>query len=225
MMYKPTPDATCPSHAKRNSLALGSFFCFILFIGFVPGCGTIDTIKQISGKQLSELAVRSLDHEDTVLQGNFQTRLYHYHDDNRLTILLIEGEVENPSQVLIIRMLWRPRGSKTPVSANATNATFRHLVFAGNNSVGIYGGGGYFYPKGKLGKAKIKGAIWDGTLALQHKAPNFVDRLGRAKIEGKFKLQRDDAAVNALLKKINILVRQKLGYPVLVKISKPITEG
>jgi hypothetical protein len=183
------------------------------------GCGAP---KSPSGKKLGALTIRSLEKDGLTLTGKFKTGYFAFHDANRVTVVLLDGNEDAPDQALIIRMLWLPRGSKTPVNRNATNATIKHIVFAGENRsiVGVYGGGGYFYPKQnpKATRKHLDAAIWDGSMALQHASKGFADRLGRVQIDGKLKnIIHDDAKVEALLDALDSEVSQKVGYKVLVQ--------
>lgn len=194
-------------------------FCtLILTLGFLTltGCGAP---KSPAGKSLGNLTIRSLAHEGLSLTGNFTTGYYAFHDVNRITLVLLDGAEQAPDQALVIRMMWLPRGAKTPVNPNATNASFKHIVFAGENRdiVGVYGGGGYLYPKQKPGKKKINAAIWDGSMVLQHATKGFADRLGHVQIDGKFKVTRDDEKVASLLETLEVQLKDKLGYPLLVQ--------
>ena len=193
-------------------------FSLILAIAFLTftGCGAP---KSPAGKKLGNLTIRSLANEGLSLTGNFTTAYYAFHDENRITLVLLDGSEESPDQALVIRMMWLPRGAKTPVNPNATNASFKHIVFAGDNReiVGVYGGGGYLYPKQNPGKKKINAAIWDGNMALQHASKGFADRLGHVQIDGKFKVLRDDEKVASLLESLEAQLKEKLGYPLLVQ--------
>ncbi|HAI13286.1 MAG TPA: hypothetical protein DCM28_16380 [Phycisphaerales bacterium] len=200
--------------SKRLSLFTSFIICGALLT--VVGCGAP---KSPAGKKIGDLTIRSLVNQGVSLTGKFKVGYYAYHDDNRMTMVLFEGDETAPQQVLIVRMLWLPRGSKTPVNRSATNASIKHIVFAGadRNIVGVYGGGGYYYPKSKPGKDRIKGAIWDGSMDLLHASKGFADRLGRVQIDGNLKVTRDDEKVEATLKSLEEELAGKIGYKVMVK--------
>lgn len=184
----------------------------------LAGCGAP---KSPSGKKLGDLTIRSLEKDGVTLTGKFKTGYFAFHDRDRITMVLFDGSEEAPNQVLIVRMMWLPRGSKTPVNRAATNATLKDIVFAGKkrNVVGVYGGGGYFYPKQNPSAKRhhIDGAIWDGNMALQHCAKGFADRLGHVQIDGKLKhIIHDNAKVDAILKNLDTELTQKIGYKVLM---------
>jgi len=197
-------------------LRLFSVLILAVFVVSLAGCGAP---KSPTGKKLGDLTIRSLAHQGVSLTGKFKTGYYAYHDDNRITLILLDGDEQAPDQLLVARMLWLPRGSKTPVNRNATNAIFKYVIYAGGdrNIVGVYGGGGYLYPKQKPGKDHLNCAIWDGSMALQHLSKGFVDRLGRVQIDGKFKVIRNDQKVATLLKQLESELAGKLGYPIMVK--------
>lgn len=200
--------------SKRSGLIISLLACFVPLT--VTGCGTP---QSPSGKKIRDLTIRSIVNDGVSLTGKFKHGYYAYHDDNRMTLVLFEGDEASPDQVLIVRMLWLPRGSKTPVNRSATNAAIKHIVFAGadRNIVGVYGGGGYYYPKGKPGKDRIKGAIWDGSMQLLHASRDFADRLGRVQIDGNIKVTRDDEKVQAALKNLEEELAVKIGYKVMVQ--------
>lgn len=200
--------------SHRSGLITALLLCLTLLT--FAGCGAP---QSPSGKKISDLTIRSIEHEGVSLTGKFKNGYYAYHDDNRMTLVLFEGDEASPQQVLIVRMLWLPRGSKTPVNPNATNAAIKQIIFAGENReiVGIYGGGGYYYPKSKPGKDHVKGAIWDGSMELLHASRDFADRLGRVQIDGNLKVTRDDEKVAATLKQLEEELAQKIGYKVMVQ--------
>ena len=200
--------------SKLTGLIGMSLVCLLLLT--LSGCGAP---KSPSGKKIGDLSIRSIVHPGVSLTGKFKTGYYAYHDDNRMMLMLFEGDEASPEQILIVRMLWLPRGSKTPVNRNATNASFKHIVFAGDDRsiVGVYGGGGYYYPKQKPGKDRISGGIWDGAMELLHASKGFADRLGRVQIDGNLKVTRDDAKVEEALKALESELATKLGYKVMVQ--------
>jgi hypothetical protein len=208
--------------SKLTGLIGMSLVCLLLLT--LSGCGAP---KSPSGKKIGDLSIRSIIHPGVSLTGKFKTGYYEYHDENRMTMVLFEGDEASPEQILIIRMLWLPRGSKTPVNRNATNATIKHIVFAGEDRsiVGVYGGGGYYYPKQKPGKDKINGAIWDGAMELLHASKGFADRLGRVNIDGNLKVHRNDAKVEETLKSLESELANKLGYKVMVEAKRDTTNA
>lgn len=165
-----------------------------------------------------QLSIRSLTENDAFLRGGFSTGVYRYDDANHITVVLLDGPIENPSQAVTIRMLWAPRAGRTPIDATATNATIHYVIFTGTDraQAGVYGGAGYIYPTSKRQASTLKAGVWEANLRMTDRSEGFEDRLGQAAVRGGLTARRDDVAVEATLRKLNVMIRQKLGYPRLV---------
>lgn len=165
-----------------------------------------------------ELSLRSNDDSGRVLKSGFESGLYRFDDKDHLTILLFDGPIEAPTQAVTIRLFWTPQAGKTPVDATATNATINYVIFTGDGGArtGIYTGAGFVYPKNAAGGDQLEAGVWDATLLLRDSTTGFNDLLGQAVLRGGFNARRDDAAVNSALRKLNVLVHQRLGYPRMV---------
>lgn len=189
-----------------------------LWLGAGVGCGMVPKSWRAS-RAAGNLAARSLTKTDTTLPGGFETGLYTFDGQNRLTVLLCAGPLDNPSQAVTIRMFWRPRAGRTPLAPTATNATVHYVVFSGsdNRSVGIYSGAGFLYPESKPGSANLSASLWQATLSLAEHDAAFQDLLGLAVLEGKFKARHDGAALAEALRQLNVNIRRRLGYPRLVR--------
>ena len=182
------------------------------------GCGSARTSWRQS-RAAGRLAARSLTKADTTLQGGFETGLYTFDGKNRMTVLLYEGAIADPTQAVTIRMFWRPRAGRTPIAPTATNATVHYVVFSGSErrSVGIYSGAGFLYPQSKPGSASLSASLWQATLRFAEHDAAFQDLLGPALLEGEFKARHDSAALAEALRQLNMHIRQRLGYPRLVR--------
>lgn len=167
-----------------------------------------------------ELSAANAVGQELALPDSFQHGFYQHQGRNGLTILLVDGPLENPRQFMTIRMLWRPRAARTPISRDATNASIRHVIFTEDGAqVGIYSGGGFLWPKGKPGAATMKASIWNASLKLSNTTEGFPAGNLLSEMEGSFSLQRDDAGVDQALRQLNVLLRQRLGYPYLVRAA------
>jgi len=153
-----------------------------------------------------ELSVRSLTVPDRTLKGRFETGLYSYDGRSRLTMLLYEGQIDNPEQAIMIRMFWRPGGWRTSRSTVVTNATVRYVIFTGseNESVGIYSGAGFLRLKSKPGKAELSASLKHVTLNLAEHSDGFADLLGQAVLEGPVKARMDAAALDQAMRQLNM---------------------
>jgi hypothetical protein len=156
------------------------------------------------------------------LTGRFDHAWYAYDGDHGVDVVLLEGDPDQPVQAVIIRMLWRPTDGLTTTGDSVTNATVQYLVFpatwttAGRQTeAGIYSGAGHLDPSG-VGGARLTGSVSDATLRLTDASARFDDVLGRASVTGSFGATRDDAAVRRAIRRLQVLLRQRLGYPRLV---------
>ena len=195
----------------RFAALIGFFFCVL---GVLPACSAT-----------AELSVVSQARPDTVYRSAFEHAVYRFDDDQHITALLYDGPVENPTQAVTIRMLWRPRAGRTPIDATATNATIHYVIFTGadNSRVGIYSGAGYLFPNTKVGDPSLTAGIWDANLRLFDRSEGFTDLLGQSILHGDFIAKRDDAGTEEGIRKLNVLISKRLGFPRVVR-AKPAGE-
>lgn len=170
----------------------------------------------------NKLTARSLTSPDTTLESEFDTALYSFDGKSHITVLLYDGPIDNPTQAVTIRMFWRPHAGRTPLTGAATNATVHCVIFTGdqNQSVGIYSGAGFLHPKSKPGKAKLSADLRDATLRLTEHNAAFADILGQAVLEGRFSAQLDSAALTDALRRLQMSIRKRLGYPRMVRADR-----
>lgn len=165
-----------------------------------------------------KLRIINQDNPDTMLFSRFETGIYRYEDQNEVTVLLFDGPLENPSQAVTIRMLWRPKAGATPIDPDATNSTVHYVILTGKDrdEVGIYSGAGYLYPRVKVGRPSLSASIWQANLHLDSSTDGFRDLLGQAMLKGRFSARRDDIETDTALRRLNQLIQERLGYPRLV---------
>lgn len=180
----------------------------------LTACSTFTT-------ESGSLALRSRSDTDLRLNIHADHAIYALGDKQSLTALLINGPVDNPSRVVILRVAWTPKAGATPVSKRATNAAIQTLVFIDRDQpalreLGIYGGAGYVFLNDDPGERIVKGEIWDAHLNLTDRSLGFRDRLGTSTLTGSIQLRRDDQAVLQLLNRFSQQVSQTLDYPRLV---------
>ncbi len=184
------------------------------------GCARVDrmaTLVEVGWTTGGDLLVEGQTGNRNTLEADFDRCLYQQGDNRSATVLLIDGDPRSPRQAVVIRLLWMPEAGATPVDRHATNATITHVIFAGREDVGIYAGGAFLLPSGEPGDESLGGRIRDSNLRLTDSTQTFVDQLGLSKMTGTFVAQRDDAQVGPLLRQINQLIRERLGYARLVK--------
>ncbi|MFN3168847.1 MAG: hypothetical protein ACE37H_17480 [Phycisphaeraceae bacterium] len=171
----------------------------------------------------SALAVVSQDDTSLRLRGDFNSAYYVYDSTESITIVLIEGPEDEPTQAAAIRMMWHPKAGKTPINPDATNATIQYVVFANRRTgegyfreVGVYSGAGFLYLDSEPGDSTLNASLWQADLLLADRSERFVDLLGQSELRGSFTAERNGDKVHALLKKLNLRVSERLGYPRLV---------
>ena len=180
----------------------------ILCISMVvlSGC-TTDLAGRLSIKSQSRLG--------TSLIAGFKSSYYSMDDHNNVTILLIDGPIEQPIQAVTIHMFWHPRAGRTPIDPTATNATIHYTIFSGetHQQVGIYSGAGFIYPLDKPGQEQFSADVWQATLQLADCSEYFQDLLGQAMLGGYLTTTRNDTALASALTHLQRLVSQRMGYP------------
>ena len=161
------------------------------------------------------LTLKSQSQPGMVLGGAFTSSYYSLDDKNRLTVLLLDGSIEDPAQVVTIRMFWSPRAGRTPIDATATNATIHYTIFSpdADQQVGVYSGAGFVYPLGKVDGETLTADLWQGTVRLADRSENFTDLLGQAILDGHLTATRDEVAVSRALRRFETLITDRLGYP------------
>lgn len=107
------------------------------------------------------------------------------------------GVVGEPMTVIHIHMFIEPQAGKTPVDFGASNAVIRQFVFTGQ-SLGVYGGGGFYLTKDGPGASVLSGRIRDASLRLISSREGFADRLGPSTLSGKVSATRDDDRARAI---------------------------
>ena len=91
-----------------------------------------------------------------------------------------------------VRMFIRPRAGKTPIDSTATNVTIRHVVLSGG-AIGVYGGGGFLFPRSSRTSDAFIGRMRGATLVLTDRTPNFIDPLGPSTMSLSVRAPRDEA--------------------------------
>lgn len=179
------------------------------------------------GSQGGWARIESTDPNGSILNAKFDTAVYTSDGPNTMTILLVEGPLDNPRQAVTIHMFYLPISGYTPLDATATNSVVRYVVFSDDAStdakVGVYSGAGFVHPKQTPGKKKVDVSAWNATLTLADASVGFNDVLGRSQFRGRFTLLKDNGATNDGVRKISQLVSERLGYPRSVRADDPQT--
>lgn len=127
----------------------------------------------------------------------------------------LETLVKNPpatGSVLHAQVLWAPKPGYTPVDPTATNVTLRWIVFS-NGEVGVYGGAGFCWPRGTLGKGPLAVDIEASTLSLIASTSGFVDLASPAQVTGTFRADFVPERAIRLRQLVSQRVTDALGRP------------
>jgi len=185
--------------------------------------GTLYNPFSALGGEGGSLTVRSFNDTDDATRGSFQTGIYTTADQNSATMILFDGPAENPKAAVTIRMFWNPHAGRTPIDATATNATVQYVIFdEAGKEIAIYSGAGYFYPNNTVGSDSFTGSLWQSSLRIADKSEGFEDKIGQARIDGKFTVTRDDLAVNPALHQLNVQIKERLGRTRMVMDEKDV---
>jgi hypothetical protein len=187
-------------------------------VALLVAVATLGGCRKQGGGRLS---IRSSANELNVLRGGFERGIYTFDGRNTATFVLFDGPVERPTQAVTIRLFWTPQAGRTPIDRTATNATIHYLIFTpGDNAqAGVYSGAGFVYPAENPGGKTIEAAVWESNLLLTDRSEAFNDLLGQAVLKGSFAAKRDDLAVAEALRRLDGMVRERLGYPRFVDAS------
>jgi hypothetical protein len=124
-------------------------------------------------------------------------------------------------QVVNIQLLWDPKPGLTPLEPTTTNISIRLVVFA-EGEVGVYGGGGFAWPRGKPEDGSMGLLLTGSNLSLVARTKGFVDLLSPAEMLGTVTAQMDDAQSRTLRRAASQAVTNALGQ---VKwVARPVNE-
>lgn len=195
-----------PSYVRLAARTLRRACAFVVMwavVVAVVGCG-------VHG----DLSVRSTQH-DGVLVPTFTSFAYStrsaesadiYLTDLSLTDLDPGTPLDDLSGHLVhIHVFLVPRAGKTPIDANASNVTIRHVVFV-RGAIGVYGGGGFLLTSGTPGDATFGGSMRDATLKVIEASPTFYDALGAAQMRGTIRAPLDEAAARRMADRLEDVI-------------------
>ncbi len=195
-------------HRKKISNLV---WLLMISVGLV-GCQVVsDTFNLINYGLGDTFTVSSKEKNVAGIQGQFQRALYYADVQGRAHIILIDGDDDLPNQVVMLDMLWHPVAGKTPVDSQAMNVTLQYYLFAGpqRQHYGKYQGAGYLYPYNNANGKKLMAKLLRSTLILQKKSPYFIDRLGKAQLQGSFKAINNRTEYEKIKRKILNLIAQQ----------------
>ncbi len=89
------------------------------------------------------------------------------------------------TQVMILRVFWKPVPGVTPIVHTAINTTIRYLIFT-PNGCGMYQGAGFVRLHNGSHAQRMHASLVDGDLRLTGASGYFTDALGPSRITGDF---------------------------------------
>lgn len=113
-------------------------------------------------------------------------------------------------QVVNIQLLWEPKPGLTPLEPTTTNISIRLVVFA-EGEVGVYGGGGFAWPRGKPDDGTMGLLLTGSNLSLVARTKGFVDLLSPAEMLGTVTATMDEAKSRGLRRAASQAVTNALG--------------
>lgn len=114
------------------------------------------------------------------------------------------------AEVVHVEFLWEPRAGRTPVSSDATNLSIRYVVLV-DDQIGLYGGGGFGWPRGNAGEPGFGVSISGSNLALLDSSDGFRDLLTPARLAGQLDARLDETTAIRLRDVISQIVTDRLG--------------
>lgn len=121
---------------------------------------------------------------------------------------VLAGNVRE-GQFLHAQLLWQPKAGRTPVHSDATNVVIRYVIVS-DGKVGLYGGGGFAWPRGRPGTQPMTLVIRSSNLALLAHSEGFVDPLTPVRIEGTVSARPDEATTRRFRRGVSQIVTDAL---------------
>lgn len=103
-----------------------------------------------------------------------------------------------------VHMFLVPRAGSTPIEKTAVTAVIRHLIIS-RGQVGVYGGGGFMFTRGRPGDSTFGGSIDRATMRFLAGTDGFVDLLGPAEFSGSFSARLDPPSAQLLAQRFRDL--------------------
>ena len=166
----------------------------VLGLGLLPlllgGCGYF--------RPLSIIPVQS--RGGSALQPHFQQAFYYVTRDGTYRFILKSKPAGNTgvTQIMVIRVFWKPVPGLTPILSTAINATFEYIVITPSGT-GRYSGAGFIRLHNGRHAAIMHATLVDGDLRLTASSGYFQNALGPSRIRGDFTADRDPRRSIAML--------------------------
>jgi len=167
----------------------------------------------------SKITILGVSSPNIIIKSGFESGLYRFSDMNNLTVMLYDGKLTKPDQALVIHTQWIPANASTPITSEATNATFRYINFGGDDkkNVAMYRGAGYLYPNSTLGQDRLNASVWQASLRITYSSKGLEEHFDQAQLHGNFTAEYDPGAMNQAMSQLRRRVGQMLGGPPYVR--------
>jgi hypothetical protein len=154
--------------------------------------------------------------DGSALVSDFDFAVYQYRGRNAVDVVMVKGTDDAPQQLVHVRMYWVARAARTPTSVRATNTTISYVIFEGDQA-GVYGGGGMLFPSRTATGGTFSARLENAALRLMDASGEFAGDLKLADAAGSFRATYDPGRALRLLRKAEVMLRQRLGYPRFVE--------
>ena len=124
------------------------------------------------------------------------------------------------AQIIHIQLMWIPKAGSTPVSKDSTNLVIRYIVLI-DGEAGIYGGGGFAWPRGTVGKTGLGLDVTGSNLALLHSTTGFKDLLSPAALRGWVGAPLNPELMSRFQNTTSQIVTDRLGKPMWIQNDHP----
>lgn len=194
----------------RRSLRLLSLFAATSCLAGCAGFVASAFAPEGAAVNLSSLGPAPTSLDALLPHGSYEVRLWEesfYCSDLPLDELLAGGVRDG--QFLHVQLLWWPKAGQTPVRPDSTNVVLRYVVVS-DGKVGLYGGGGFAWPRGRAGTHPMTLVIRGSNLVLLAFSEGFVDPLTPARLEGTVQVRPDDETTRRYRRGVSQLVTDAL---------------
>ena len=205
--------------ARFTRLAQSSVLLVMLLC--LSGCGALRP------GPAGALTLRGAYEPERTLPTGFDTAIYGFDSPDSVTVVLVQGPVDEPERAMTMRLFWEPRAGRTPLTRDATNTMVRYAHFHttedGERRVRVYSGAGFVRPRTDAGRTPLRATVREATLRLidvtaeQPDTPDTPDTPIEVTLAGRFTAERDDVATLSTVRRIEAAVSETLSYPRFVR--------
>ncbi len=183
----------------------------LLALLFIAGCYSVQwpwTISELTTSGLTDQPVKITTIPTEAWYMIEPAQVSFYSCDISLEELAAGNKLSG--QVVNIQMLWEPKPGMTPIEPTTTNISIRLVVFA-EGEVGVYGGGGFAWPRGKPESGSVGLLLTGSSLSLIARTKGFVDLLSPAEMLGTLDAKMNEAKASSIRRTVSQVVTDALG--------------